>query len=537
MFMKKLFFCLFAAVGLGCSPIYAVNYYVALNGNDNNNGSSSSPWRTIQKGFDEAQPGDTVFVREGTYNEQVFSQRSGTPNNIITICGYPGEHPVLSGTGVGQNNGLQITHAYITLCNLEVCNWNDTGIWIYGNIGFIKVLNCSVHDCPYCLSLSDGVHDFIIDNCLMYNFGPSGTGGDGFGFSCEPNGTPCYNGLITNCKSYHGLSPLANNDGFALGHHDVSNITFRNCETYDVFDGFDISGYNILLDKCAAHDITNGDGAYKLWPDSVTLVNCIGYNANSIVQLDYDGRQAVANIYNCTFHNAIGGGYTIWIENPNTNALNMYNTIISGGDNRGFTFEMDVFSNYHGDYNIFQNDDTTRVISTNTIDYNVSDLQSGTWSALTGQDSHSVFLHASASLFVNDGNTPDLHLKQGSEAINSASATFAPTDDYTGCFRDDGHPDIGAYEYGCSSQGWTVPPDENFNIKIFPNPSHNFLTIQSDINLSDLSFSISDITGKKVMSGLFNAGENNININNLKPGAYFLMIGLSNEKTLTFFKL
>lgn len=534
--MKKVLLCCAILSGFFFKPLFAVNYYVALNGNDTNNGSLTTPWKTIQKGFDEAQPGDTVFIRQGSYNEQVFSQRDGTANDRIVICGYPGENPVLSGTSVSANNGLQITHAYISLINLEVSHWNDTGVWIYGNIGFINVINCKVHDCPYCLSLSDGVHDFLIDNCTMYNFGPSGTGGDGFGFSCEPNGTPCYNGMITNCKSYHGLSSLANNDGFALGHHDVSNITFHNCETYDVFDGFDISGHNILLDRCAAHDITNGDGAYKLWPDSVTLINCIGYNANSIVQLDYDGRQAVANIFNCTFHNAIGGGYTIWIENPNTNALNMYNTIVSGGDNRGLTFEMDVFSNYHGNNNIFQNDDTTRIISTNTTDYNLSDLQSGTWSTLTGQDINSFFLQSSNSLFVNDGNTPDLHLKQGSEAINAANALYAPADDFTGCFRTDGLPDIGAYEYGCSPQGWLLPEEKSPAYKIFPNPSNNFLTLATEYRTESILYCIQDMNGKNILKGTLKTNENQINIRELSRGTYLLIFESLQNNSSKFIK-
>lgn len=507
---------------LSLNGLQAANYFVSPAGNNNNSGSMASPWKTIQKGLDIAQPGDTIFIRAGEYNESVYSQRDGSPNARIVLSSYQNEAVYIDGTGTGANNGVNITHSYYTLQKLDIRDWTDTGLWIYGNIGFFSVLNCRVHDCPYCLSLSDGTHDFVVGGCEMYNFGPASGGGDGFGFSCEPNGIPCYNGLITNCKSYHGRSIAANNDGFALGHQDVSNITFFKCETYDVFDGFDVSGHNILLDRCSAHDITNGDGAYKLWPDSITMVNCIGYHSGSIMQLDYDGRNAVANVYNCTFHDATGGGYNIWIENSNTSRLNLFNCIVSGGDNRGLVFEQNNFSNYNGDYNIFQNDDTARVISTNTIDLSPAQIQAGQWTTMTGgQDSHSIVLVGSASVFINDnGIAPDLHLKSGSPAINAGLLSSAPSNDYSGCLRDDGFPDIGAFEFNCTpSQGLWMPSSSP--IRIYPNPANDYIRINGDI-LANTLLEIYTLTGEKVRSQALSPGlgETEIGLPRLITGIY-----------------
>ena len=45
-------------------------YYVSpdtLIANDNNPGTFDQPWRTWQKAFSEAQPGDTVYFRGGVY--------------------------------------------------------------------------------------------------------------------------------------------------------------------------------------------------------------------------------------------------------------------------------------------------------------------------------------------------------------------------------------------------------------------------------------------------------------------------------------
>src|SRR3989304_7823076 len=62
-----------------------VTYYVSTTGNDTNNGTSEgTPFRTIQKGANVAQAGDTVLVKAGTYNEQVTPANSGTAGSLLT---------------------------------------------------------------------------------------------------------------------------------------------------------------------------------------------------------------------------------------------------------------------------------------------------------------------------------------------------------------------------------------------------------------------------------------------------------------------
>jgi hypothetical protein len=78
------------------------SYYVSPNGDDDNVGTIDQPWKTIQYAVTAAvlQPGDTIYLREGTYTEgQVIIDNgvSGTPGNNITLRNYPGEKPILSG--------------------------------------------------------------------------------------------------------------------------------------------------------------------------------------------------------------------------------------------------------------------------------------------------------------------------------------------------------------------------------------------------------------------------------------------------------
>lgn len=49
------------------STLHAASYYVAVNGNDSNPGTSAAPFATVQRGVNAAKPGDTVIVRDGVY--------------------------------------------------------------------------------------------------------------------------------------------------------------------------------------------------------------------------------------------------------------------------------------------------------------------------------------------------------------------------------------------------------------------------------------------------------------------------------------
>ena len=74
-------------------------YYASTRGNDRDAGSIARPWRTLQFALDRLGPGDTLFVRGGTYFERLTASVHGTPGAPIVVRSYPGERAVLdSGT-------------------------------------------------------------------------------------------------------------------------------------------------------------------------------------------------------------------------------------------------------------------------------------------------------------------------------------------------------------------------------------------------------------------------------------------------------
>lgn len=66
-------------------------FYVAKNGSNYYKGSLTKPWRTIAYGLSQLKPGDTLCVRQGTYNEKITITKSGTPEKPITISAHTKE--------------------------------------------------------------------------------------------------------------------------------------------------------------------------------------------------------------------------------------------------------------------------------------------------------------------------------------------------------------------------------------------------------------------------------------------------------------
>lgn len=123
----------------------AATYYVAPTGNDANNGSLASPFRSITKGAAAARPGDTVSVRGGVYNEIVKAPVKGTASARITIQSYPGEKAIIDGTGTAASTDLvQLGNAeYADFTGFEVRNSTRLGIAGWGAKN-VRILNNTV---------------------------------------------------------------------------------------------------------------------------------------------------------------------------------------------------------------------------------------------------------------------------------------------------------------------------------------------------------------------------------------------------------
>ncbi|QDU26410.1 hypothetical protein ETAA8_14880 [Anatilimnocola aggregata] len=70
----------------------------AKNGDDAKSGAEAMPWRTLAHACGQLQPGETLYLRGGTYYEPLYLGLQGRADAPITIRSYPGEQAIVDGS-------------------------------------------------------------------------------------------------------------------------------------------------------------------------------------------------------------------------------------------------------------------------------------------------------------------------------------------------------------------------------------------------------------------------------------------------------
>ncbi len=148
--------------------VKANTYYVAINGNDTDEGNKLHPWQTIQKAANTLTAGDTVLIKAGTYNERVIVQNSGTLDNYIVFSNYSNDTVIIDGNGISWGsawNGLfDITNkSYIQIMGFKITNAD------YGGICIEDADHIIIHGNHTYNTLSSGIgvwgsHNIIVSN-------------------------------------------------------------------------------------------------------------------------------------------------------------------------------------------------------------------------------------------------------------------------------------------------------------------------------------------------------------------------------------
>ncbi|MEU2201570.1 right-handed parallel beta-helix repeat-containing protein [Isoptericola sp. NPDC019482] len=204
------------AAGLGAAPWasaqpQAEQYFVAPDGDDAAAGDRTHPWATIARAQESAEPGDTVFLRGGTYAyddavrectsqtdqvEGVTLTTSGTADAPITYAAYLKEEPVLDFSGILDDcriKGISVLADHLVLRGLEVTgvrqnnslNNESWGIWVDGSDNVFDRLDVH-HNMGAGLFIQDGAGNVVRNSDAHDNYDPysktgAGQNADGFG--------------------------------------------------------------------------------------------------------------------------------------------------------------------------------------------------------------------------------------------------------------------------------------------------------------------------------------------------------------------
>jgi nitrous oxidase accessory protein NosD len=236
---------------------------VALGGGD---------FASVGAGVGAAQPGDTVAVRAGIYNEAVTFTRSGSAGvGFITLKGDPGA--ILDGTGLGGQGVTISGRSYIRVVGVTVQNFKGSGtpmgIGVDGSSSFIELRNNLIHDIENPTGNAHGIAFYGTAATPMTNLVVDGN-------------------EIRNCRLGQSESLVLNGnvDGFVVSRntvHDNDNIGID-------FIGFESTG------PVGQDQARNG-----------TCVDNVIYNISSASNPTYGGDRSADGIY-------VDGGRDIVIE-------------------------------------------------------------------------------------------------------------------------------------------------------------------------------------------------------------------------------
>lgn len=116
------------------------DYYVDQNhisSSDANSGAATSPWRTIAKANQTVAPGDTVYIKAGTYNDPIAPGRSGTASALITYRNWGSDRVTIA----NATRGISLVgKSYVSV----------QGIQFYNLDSFMWIENGSHNDIGYC---------------------------------------------------------------------------------------------------------------------------------------------------------------------------------------------------------------------------------------------------------------------------------------------------------------------------------------------------------------------------------------------------
>lgn len=373
---------------------YAATYYASTNGNDGNNGSQATPFRTIQYSLGRLGAGDTLLMRGGIYSEMLESHNgtnfpSGTSwANPVTVAAFPGEKVTLRGAmAIGIATPLT---QYVIFDGIIVdATGLESGISLNGGTHHLRFINGEVKNAVGTSGINTSYHNDKSPGNTSHQF---------------INMHVHHNGLDTSYYTAIHKAP----------HHH----------------GFYIETSDNLIEKCQIHD-NAGWGIHQYrFEDGIRIKNNIYRNnlfynhGSGAITINYGDDNLIYN--NIVWKNLHG----ININNLGNNARNkVYNNTIYGNTGRGIdiqtgNIDTKVMNNiiYNNPTNLFNKGINT--ILSNNLTTNPK--------------------------FVDTENA-DFHLLATSPAINNGVYIEEVKTDFSGRQRSLSSPTIGVYEYTTNS--------------------------------------------------------------------------------------
>ncbi len=416
--------------------LFGTNYYVdGTSGDDTFPGSLAQPFKTIQKAVDTVVAGDTILIKAGNYNARVIFSASGTQALPITIQAFD-TGVVLDGTGISWNppgttnpfNGLfdLFGVSHIIINNLGLINSTYAGFFME-NCSNITISNCQTDN-----TVSSGIGVWSCDAIMVDN--------NTVQRACNGGGQECItlatttNSEVKNNEVFNNIGGVLGGEGIDVkqGSHHVkihhNHVHHLNGRLGIYADAYDAYTHTIEIYNNEVHDVPDSgiaiasEGGGLL--ENIMIYNNLIYN-NAFGAIEVGGWTTVAGTTITPIHNVKIVNNTLYNNQEGINIDNAHAQNISAKNN--------ICSQNRGEQIVVGATPLAEVTIMNCLIDGASSL---------------IGLNAiqSSPQFV-DSNSQDFHLSLHSPAINTGIQTDSPPFDLDDLNRNDGLPDIGAYEF------------------------------------------------------------------------------------------
>lgn len=522
---------------------FAATYYVANTGSNSNPGTLASPFKSITNGAEKLIAGDILYVRGGVYNEVVTISQNGTASNPITVSGYfdgtryevpviDGGHtlPASSWSGLMNINGSYINVSYFEITNsslkayglffdapgqnnkasfMKVHHNGQTGIM--GKADYITVEDCEVYL-----------------NCMSNSAHLPGAGwGNGIGFAREKSNGIAEYGIIRRCKVY-------DNHGEGVDAFEASHITIEDCEIFNNFtQNLYVSDASyILVQRNIIYNTSN-----PLFPPrngNLTGISLFEERAGLPNNAGFTAPHSTNNtIINNFLYNANISVFT-WnesqVKNPGfNNSIIANNTMIDG--------KLSIGNLVHSDSQIRNNIfySTGHSVPTKvgiTFSNNYWSATPPATAAGTGDIIGNPQVAQTGATGPGALTANFFKLLASSPARDHGVVVPDVTEDYFRTARGS-PPDIGGHEYSITVGVSTL---DSSSFRLFPNPATKSLTIELSDFQNNIQVQIFNATGRLMKIVNISSTRQNIGIDDLASGIYFVRSSQLPKLSVKFIK-
>jgi len=402
----------------------AATYYVSPSGSDTNPGTSDRPWRTISKAAGTVRAGDTVIVRDGSYDGGILLETPGTATKPI-VFRAEGGGAVIDGSGDRRDA-------------FEVSGYSRANPWWKGVEMYVTIEGFTIRNADRGGIRISCAHHVTVRSCTLTRNGTWGI------FSDYSNNSLLENNECSYSNEEHGIYVSNSSDvpvirGNRVHHNSSSGIQINADPAME--DGDGITTKATIERNIVCENGRLGGAAINLASVRSSLIR------NNILYNNYAGGIACwadgngpswgcksNKFYNNTVYFKNGQGRWAISFKEGSSGNRVRNNILCGGGRGAFEFDDDLsLKGLQMDYNLLYRAGSKAVVTwEDEEEYTLEQ-----WRTRSNQDRNSVSA-APTSVFAN-ARKADFHLKKGSPCIDRGDPAAAFKD------KNGTRNDMGAY--------------------------------------------------------------------------------------------